>query len=177
VKADTVIIGAGVIPDADLASEAGIDTNNGILVDEYGQTNFEKIYACGDCTNHPNKILNKNLRLESVHNAMEQSKTVAFNILNNPLEYSQVPWFWSDQYDHKLQIVGLSGEHDTVTMRGEMSDNKFMLFYTKNSELLAVDSINNPKEFLISRKLMEKKVKIDVEMISDPATDLNDLIQ
>tara|TARA_B100000579_G_scaffold222804_1_gene182280 strand:+ start:6804 stop:8018 length:1215 start_codon:yes stop_codon:yes gene_type:complete len=177
VKADTVIIGAGVIPDTDLASEAGIDTNNGILVDEYGQTNFEKIYACGDCTNHPNKILNKNLRLESVHNAMEQSKTVAFNILNNPLEYSQVPWFWSDQYDHKLQIVGLSGEHDTVTMRGEMSDNKFMLFYTKNSELLAVDSINNPKEFLISRKLMGKKVKIDVEMISDPATDLNDLIQ
>ena len=177
IKADMVVIGAGIIPNTDLAEDAGIDTDNGILVDEYGQTNCEKIYACGDCTNHPNKILNKNLRLESVHNAMEQSKTVAFNILNSPLEYNQVPWFWSDQYDHKLQIVGLSGEHDTVTIRGEMSDNKFMLFYTKENELMAVDSINNPKEFLISRKLVEKKVKIDLDMISDPTTDLNDVIR
>jgi len=107
---------------------------------------------------------------------MEQSKTVASSILNVPIEYSQVPWFWSDQYDHKLQIVGLSGNHDTVTMRGDMSESKFMLFYSKNQELLAVDSINNPKEFLISRKLVEKKVKIDSEMIADPTTDLNKLI-
>ena len=176
VKADSVLIGAGVIPNIELAEDSGIYCDNGIIVDEFGQTNFKNIYACGDCTNHPNKILNKNLRLESVHNAMEQAKTVASSVLNNPMEYSQVPWFWSDQYDHKLQIVGLSGDHDLVTMRGKTNDAKFMLFYTKDEELIAVDAINNPKEFLISRKLVANKVKIKPNVISDLNTNLNDLI-
>lgn len=176
IKADTVIIGAGIIPNFELAEDAGIDCTNGIEVDEYGRTNLKNIYACGDCTNHPNKLLNKNLRLESVHNAMEQAKTVASSIMSNPSEYSQIPWFWSDQYDHKLQIVGLSGDHDTVTMRGDTSDSKFMLFYTREEELIAVDSINNSKEFLICRKLVTNKVKIKPSMISDPTTNLNDLI-
>ena len=176
VKADSVLIGAGVVPNIELAEEAGIYCDNGIIVDEFGQTNFKNIYACGDCTNHPNKILNKNLRLESVHNAMEQAKTVASSVMNNPMEYNQVPWFWSDQYDHKLQIVGLSGDHDVVTMRGNTNDAKFMLFYTKDEELIAVDAINNPKEFLISRKLVANKVKIKPNVISDLNTNLNDLI-
>ena len=176
VKADTVIIGAGIIPNLELAEDAGIDCSNGITVDEYGRTNYKNIYACGDCTNHPNKLLNKNLRLESVHNAMEQAKTVASSIMSNLSEYSQIPWFWSDQYDHKLQIVGLSGEHDTVIMRGNTADSKFMLFYTREDELIAVDSINNSKEFLICRKLVTNKVKIKPSMISDPTTNLNDLI-
>ena len=176
VKADSVLIGAGVVPNIELAEEAGINCDNGIIVNEFGQTNFKNIYACGDCTNHPNKILNKNLRLESVHNAMEQAKTIAFSVMNNPMEYNQVPWFWSDQYDHKLQIVGLSGDHDLVTMRGNTNDAKFMLFYTKDEELIAVDAINNPKEFLISRKLVANKVKIKPKVISDLNTNLNDLI-
>ena len=176
VKADSVLIGAGIVPNIELAEEAGIYCDNGIIVDEFGQTNFKNIYACGDCTNHPNKILNKNLRLESVHNAMEQAKTVASSVMNNPMEYNQVPWFWSDQYDHKLQIVGLSGDHDLVTMRGNTNDAKFMLFYTKDEELIAVDAINNPKEFLISRKLVANKVKIKPNVISDLNTNLNDLI-
>ena len=176
IKADIVIIGAGIIPNTEIAEEAGIDCNNGISVDEFGLTSQEDIYACGDCTNHPNKLLGKNLRLESVHNAMEQAKTVAGSISGNPSEYNQIPWFWSDQYDHKLQIVGLSGSHDRVTMRGDTEDTKFMLFYTQGDELVAVDSINNPKEFLICRKLVANKVKIKPEMISDTSTNLNDLI-
>ena len=176
VKADSVLIGAGVVPNIELAEEAGINCDNGIIVNEFGQTNFKNIYACGDCTNHPNKILNKSLRLESVHNAMEQAKTVASSVMNNPMEYNQVPWFWSDQYDHKLQIVGLSGDHDMVTMRGNTNDAKFMLFYTKDEELIAIDAINNPKEFLISRKLVANKVKIKPKVISDLNTNLNDLI-
>ena len=176
VKVDSVLIGAGVVPNIELAEEAGINCDNGIIVNEFGQTNFKNIYACGDCTNHPNKILNKNLRLESVHNAMEQAKTVASSVMNNPMEYNQVPWFWSDQYDHKLQIVGLSGDHDVVTMRGNTNDAKFMLFYTKDEELIAVDAINNPKEFLISRKLVANKVKIKPNEISDLNINLNDLI-
>ena len=176
IKADMVIIGAGIIPNVELADQAGVFCDNGILVDEFGQTNYKNVYACGDCTSHPNKLLNKQLRLESVHNAMEQSKTVAFSALAKPLEYNQVPWFWSDQYDHKLQIVGLSGEHDNVFMRGNTKDQKFMLFYTKDNQLIAVDAVNNPKEFLICRKLVANKVKIKSEMISDINTNLNDLI-
>ena len=106
---------------------------------------------------------------------MEQAKTVAGSINGSPSEYNQIP-FWSDQYDHKLQIVGLSGSHDRVTMRGDTEDTKFMLFYTQGDELVAVDSINNPKEFLICRKLVANKVKIKPEMISDTSTNLNDLI-
>ena len=176
IKADMVVIGAGIIPNVELAEDAGVICDNGILVDEFGQTNHKNVYACGDCTSHPNKLLNRQLRLESVHNAMEQSKTVALSALSKPLEYNQVPWFWSDQYDHKLQIVGLSGEHDNVTLRGNTKDQQFMLFYTKENELIAVDAVNNPKEFLICRKLVANKVKIKPEMISDTDTNLNDLI-
>ena len=176
IKADMVVIGAGIIPNVELAEDAGVICDNGILVDEFGQTNHKNVYACGDCTSHPNKLLNRQLRLESVHNAMEQSKTVALSALAEPLEYNQVPWFWSDQYDHKLQIVGLSGEHDNVTLRGNTKNQQFMLFYTKENELIAVDAVNNPKEFLICRKLVANKVKIKPEMISDTDTNLNDLI-
>ena len=177
IKADMVIIGAGILPNTELAESAGVSCDNGIIVDEFGKTSHKNIFACGDCTNHPNKLLNKKIRLESVHNAMEQSKTVASGLLNEPKEYNQIPWFWSDQYDHKLQIVGLSGEHDKVTVRGNISESKFMLFYTKREELIAVDAVNNSKEFLISRKLVANKVKINAEQISNPDTNLNDLIE
>ena len=177
IKADMVIIGAGILPNVEIAEEAGINCENGIIVDEFAKTNSDIVFACGDCTNHPNKLLNRNLRLESVHNAMEQAKTAAYSILGNPVEYNQIPWFWSDQYDHKLQIVGLSGEHDAVTIRGNIKESKFMLFYTKEDKLIAVDSVNNPKEFLICRKLVANKVKMNAEMISDLKMDLNDLIQ
>ena len=177
VAADMVVIGAGIMPNVELAENAGLSCDNGIVVNEFGKTDHEDIYACGDCTNHPNKLLNKKIRLESVHNAMEQSKTVASSIINKSIEYNQIPWFWSDQYDHKLQIVGLSGEHDKVIMRGDMSEAKFMLFYTKDEKLIAVDAVNNSKEFLICKKLVANKVTIKPDEISNPATNLNDLIE
>ena len=149
INGDMVIIGAGVIPNTEIAQNSGVSCENGILVDEFGRTNFKNVFACGDCTSHPNKLLNMQLRLESVHNAMEQSKAAAMSVLDKPAEYSQIPWFWSDQYDHKLQIVGISGSHDTVTMRGSTDASKFMLFYTRGEELVAVDAVNNPKDFLI----------------------------
>ena len=177
VKADMVIIGAGIMPNVELAENAGLSCDNGIVVNEFGKTDHANIYACGDCTNHPNKLLNKKIRLESVHNAMEQSKTVASSIIDKSIEYNQIPWFWSDQYDHKLQIVGLSGEHDKVIMRGDMSEAKFMLFYTKDEKLIAVDAVNNSKEFLICKKLVANKVTIKPDEISNPDTNLNDLIE
>lgn len=175
-EAELVVIGAGVLPNQEIAIEAGLECNNGIMVNEFGETSTAHVYACGDCTNHPNKGLNTRLRLESVHNAMEQSKTVANTIMGNKEPYDQVPWFWSDQYDHKLQLVGISGDHDEVVMRGLESRQKFLLFYLKNSELIAVNAINSSKEFLICRKLVANKVKISSDVIKDQSVNLNDLL-
>ena len=176
IQADILVIGAGVIPNIELAEESELNCDNGISVNAYGQTEDLKIFACGDCTNHPNEKLNRKLRLESVHNAMEQSKTVATSVMGNRTAYNQIPWFWSDQYDHKLQIVGLSGDHDEVLIRGNQEESKFMLFYLKGEELIAVDAVNNPKEFLICRKLVENKVKISSDDILNQSKNLNDLI-
>ena len=107
---------------------------------------------------------------------MEQSKTVANTIMGSKDPYDQVPWFWSDQYDHKLQLVGISGKHDEVIMRGSESEKKFLLFYLKNSELIAVNAINSSKEFLICRKLVANKVKISSDAIRDQSVNLNDLL-
>ena len=175
-EADLAVIGAGVLPNQEIAIAAGLECNNGIMVNEFGETSTANVYACGDCTNHPNKGLNTRLRLESVHNAMEQSKTVANTIMGNKEPYDQVPWFWSDQYDHKLQLVGISGDHDEVVMRGLESEQKFLLFYLKNSELIAVNAINSSKEFLICRKLVANKVKISSDVIKDQSVNLNDLL-
>ena len=175
-EAELVVIGAGVLPNQEIAIEAGLECNNGIMVNEFGETSTAHVYDCGDCTNHPNKGLNTRLRLESVHNAMEQSKTVANTIMGNKEPYDQVPWFWSDQYDHKLQLVGISGDHDEVVMRGLESEQKFLLFYLKNSELIAVNAINSSKEFLICRKLVANKVKISSDVIKDQSVNLNDLL-
>ena len=175
-EADIVVVGAGVLPNQEIAIEAGLECDNGIMVNEFGETSDNHIYACGDCTNHPNKSLNTRLRLESVHNAMEQSKTVANTIMGNRDPYDQIPWFWSDQYNHKLQLVGISGEHDEVIMRGLESEQKFLLFYLKESELIAVNAINSSKEFLICRKLVANKVKISSDVIKDQSVNLNNLL-
>jgi len=174
--ADVVVVGAGVLPNQEIAMDAGLKCENGITVNEYGETSDQDVYACGDCTNHPNKTLNTRLRLESVHNAMEQSKTVASTIMGNRDPYDQIPWFWSDQYDHKLQLVGISGEHDEIVMRGLESEQKFLLFYLKNSVLIAVNAINSSKEFLICRKLVANKVKISSDVLKDQSVNLNDLL-
>ena len=176
-KTDGVVVGVGIIPNQEIAKSAGLNCNNGIVVDEFGRTEDPFIFACGDCTNHPNPSLNKNLRLESVHNALEQAKTVAFSLIGKPEKYDQIPRFWSDQYEEKLQIVGLSGDHDEIVTRGSMAEGNFMLFFLKKGELIAINSVNNPKEFLISKKLVANKLKISSDVLCDQSTDLKNLLK
>ena len=176
-EADGVVVGVGIIPNQEIAKSAGLNCNNGIVVDEFGRTEDPFIFACGDCTNHPNPSLNKTLRLESVHNALEQAKTVAFSLIGKPEKYDQIPWFWSDQYEEKLQIVGLSGDHDEIVTRGSMAEGNFMLFYLKKGELIAINSVNNPKEFLISKKLVANKLKISSDVLCDQSVDLKGLLK
>ena len=173
--ADFVIVGVGILPNMELAAEAGLDTADGIVVDDRCQTSDPNIYAIGDCTYHPNDIYGRRLRLESVHNALEQAKTAASNICGIESHYCQVPWFWSDQYDIKLQIAGLSEGYDDVVLRGDPSGGSFACFYLADGVLIAVDAINAPREFVHSKKLISDRARPAPEALADPETLLKDL--
>lgn len=159
--ADLVIVGAGIVPNCELAAEAGLTVDNGIVVDDRCRTSAADIYAVGDCTSHPNNIYGRRVRLESVHNALEQAKTAASNICGDELHYAQVPWFWSDQYDLKLQIAGLSAGYDRVLVQGAPETKKFSCLYLNDGILIAVDAINSPREFTQAKKLIAERAPID----------------
>ena len=175
IPADLVVIGIGILPNTELATHAGLDVNNGIVVDEHCRTSDPDIFAVGDCTSHPNAIYDRCLRLESVHNAVEQAKTAAANICGQDLTYNQVPWFWSDQYDLKLQIAGLSEGYDDVVIRGNPAERSFSCLYLRENRLIAADAINAPRDFVQSRKLIADRVEIAPEKLADAATALKDM--
>jgi len=173
IPADTVIIGVGIVPNIELAQAAGLACDNGITVDEFGRTQDPDIFAAGDCTNHPNRLLGRRLRLESVQNALEQGKSAALAMCGKLTEYAQIPWFWSDQYDLKLQIVGMSGAHDKVIIRGSMENHKFAAFYLQGNVILAVDAINCPQEFMASKALVANKTPVDLTKLANPEVPMN----
>jgi 3-phenylpropionate/trans-cinnamate dioxygenase ferredoxin reductase subunit len=171
VPADLCIVGIGIIPNTDIAEAAGLECANGIVVDEHCLTSDSDILAAGDCTLHPNSHYGINLRLESVHNAIEQAKTAAATICGSPAPYNQVPWFWSDQYDIKLQIVGLSNGYDEVVIRGNPENGSFAAFYLRGNRLLAIDAINSPREFMLGKKLLAAGASFDPVELADASKD------
>ncbi len=173
--ADLVLVGVGVVPNSELASDAGLSASNGIVVDEHLRTEDQSIYAIGDCSNHPNPFAGAQVRIESVQNAVDQAKWVAAGILGRSEKYRAVPWFWTDQFDIKLQMAGLSiGSADVVT-RGELESRKFSLFYFREGRLAAVDSVNRPGDHLAGRKLIGAGIGITPEQAADPSVDLKAL--
>lgn len=175
IAADFVIVGVGIQPNTELAEAAGLLVDNGIVVDDHCQTSAADIYAIGDCTSHPNAIYGRRLRLESVHNALEQAKTAASNLCGIENNYSQVPWFWSDQFDLKLQIAGLSEGYDAVVIRGEPSSRSFACLYLRENALIAVDAINSPRDFMQSKALIAKHTIVDPDGLADTGVALKDL--
>jgi 3-phenylpropionate/trans-cinnamate dioxygenase ferredoxin reductase subunit len=173
--ADIVVVGIGIVPNVELAATAGLEISNGIVVDDHCQTSEPNIYAIGDCTWHPNALLDTELRLESVHNALEQAKTAAGNICGDDLRYAQVPWFWSDQYDLKLQIAGLSQGYDEVVIRGNMQEHSFACLYLRQGQLIAVDAVNRPKDFVQSKPLIASHAVIDPDLLADSEIELKTL--
>ncbi|MDC2964613.1 FAD-dependent oxidoreductase [Gammaproteobacteria bacterium] len=173
-KSDLVIVGIGVLPNSELAEGSGIECENGILVNENCKTSVKNIYAIGDCTNHPNPILKRRLRLESVPNAMEQARVAANNIVGGNKKYSTIPWFWSDQYDLKLQMLGFSSDGESSVTRGEVSEEKFAVFYLTDQKIVAVDAVNSPKEFMLAKQLYGEKA--DPEQLSDVNFDLKKML-
>lgn len=175
IDADVVIIGIGIIPNVELADAAGLAVDNGITVDAMTQTSAETVYAVGDCTNHPNALLDRRLRLESVQNALSQGKTAANAILGKDEPYAEIPWFWSDQYDIKLQMVGINDPDDEVIVRGDNDSLSFSVCYMRDGALVAVNALNRPKDFIHAKKAIAAKITPDSSRLADPEIPIRDL--
>jgi 3-phenylpropionate/trans-cinnamate dioxygenase ferredoxin reductase subunit len=176
IAADLALVGIGIVPNIEIAAAAGIACDNGILVDDHCRTSEPDIYAAGDCTNHPNALLGRRLRLESVPNAMEQARVAAVNMNGGDATYASIPWFWSDQYELKLQMVGFSADGDTAIVRGNPDANQFATFYLKDGVVVAVDAVNSPREFMASRQMVDRRSKPDPAKLGDPQVPLKELI-
>jgi 3-phenylpropionate/trans-cinnamate dioxygenase ferredoxin reductase subunit len=174
VPADLVLVGIGLVPNTEFANAAGIRCEDGIAVDERCRTSDPEVYAIGDCCSHPSPRYGRRIRLESVDNAFEQARTAAANICGRALVHDKTPWFWSDQYELKLQIVGLCQGYDSVVLRGDPAERAFSCCYLRDGELIALDAVNHAKDFMAARKLIGEHVKPDPVRLADPAVAIKD---
>ena len=175
-EADLLIAGIGAVPETKLAADAGLTCENGIVVDSHCRTSDPAIYAAGDCTNHPSARFGMRVRLESVDNAFEQGKSAALNMLDRATVHDRVPWFWSDQFDNKLLIVGLSQGFDQQILRGDPATRAFTVCYLKGGELIAVEAVNHSKDYMAGRKLIAERARPDTEKLADQRIPLKDTI-
>ena len=172
--ADFVIVGVGITPNAGLAADAGITIDNGIATDAQGRTSAPDVWAAGDCASFPWR--GGRLRLESVGNAIDQAEVVAENILGAGRDYQAAPWFWSDQYDCKLQIAGLNTGYDRIITRpGDGASVSF--WYYRGAELLAIDAMNDARAYMVGKRLIEMGKSPDPVAIADPQTNLKALLK
>ena len=176
IAADLVIVGVGLQPATGIAEAAGLAVDNGIVVDEHTRTSDPDIFAIGDCTNHPNGLLGRRLRLESVPNAMEQARTAAATLCGKERVYNSVPWFWSDQYDLKLKMVGLSHGYDELVLRGAPESRSFSAFYLKDGVMLAADTVNRAQEFMLAKRFVAEKIPVRTAELADDSIPLKSLL-
>lgn len=177
IDCDLAVIGIGLVPNTDLASEAGLDVDNGIVVDETGQTSHPDIYAAGDVTNHPNPLLGRRVRLESWENAQNQAINAAKAMLGSEDAYAEIPWFWSDQYDANIQMMGLPEEWDQTVTRGDREAGEFIEFYLKDGEMQGAAAINNPRDLRFTRRMITSGKKFDADALADPDVKLQKLMK
>lgn len=175
IPAQLVVIGIGVVPNEELAAEAGIRCSSGILVDKFGRSSDPAIYAIGDCSRHPSRYSDAPLRLESVQNAMDQARAAGATLAGRDTPYDAVPWFWSDQYDIKLQMAGLSAGHDAHAVRGSLEEGKFSIYYLRQGILIGVDSINCPGDHMLARKLVSARCRLSEAQAADVGFNLKTL--
>lgn len=177
--ADVVLAGIGVIPNTELAHDAGLAIGDGIAVDEFLRTSDPRIFAIGDCAEHPNPFAGAGLRvrLESVQNAVDQAKCVARNIVGSLAPYRDAPWFWTDQFDVRFQMAGLSGGHDRAVVRGSVENRKFSAFYFKRERCIAADSVNRFGDHIAVRKLLAGGSQFTPQQAADESFDLKRVVQ
>jgi len=174
--AGCVIVGIGVVPDDRLASAAGLACDRGIIVDACSRTSDPLVVAAGDCTARrlPDGRL---LRLESVHNAVEQAKSAAAALMGRERPFTVTPWFWSDQYDVKLQMAGLSHGYDQVVVRGDLDKPAFSAYYFRAARLIAVDSLSRIPDHMLAKRLLDHGLSPTPEQVADPSFDLQGLLK
>jgi 3-phenylpropionate/trans-cinnamate dioxygenase ferredoxin reductase subunit len=165
--ADIVLVGIGAIPNTQLADSMGIECSNGIRTDQYCRTSIPNILAVGDCASSFNALFNQEFRLESVPNALAQSKVASSSIIGNELFNNELPWFWSDQYDLKLQMAGLSSGYDECHIIGDINSAEFIACYGKDGHLIAVDSVNQSKQFMLFKKALGNGFQLEMSLIKD----------
>ena len=173
IDADLVLVGIGNIPNTEIAQAAGLDCDNGISVNETCQTSDAHIYAAGDCSNFVRN--GQHIRLESVQNAADQGDLIARVLAGEKVTYTALPWFWSDQYDCKLQIVGLNHGYNQTVLRPGANPSSQSIWYYRDQQLLAIDAMNEPKSYAFGRKIIEAGKHPTAEQVADPATDLKAL--
>ncbi len=176
IAADLAIVGIGVVPNVELAASAGIAMENGILVNEFMETSVPEVLAIGDVVSFEHWELGRRVRLESVQNAVDQGKTAAATIMGKRHAYREVPWFWSDQGDVKLQMVGLSQQAMGNVVRGKPEAGAFSVFHYNGAKLVAIDSVNKPTDHMVGRRLIGAGVSPPPEVVADEATDLKALM-
>lgn len=174
--ADLVLEAVGVVPNEELAAACGLACDNGVLVDRQARTSDPDIVAAGDCTRHPSSYAEAPVRLESVQNAMDQSRVAGATLAGKDAVYDAVPWFWSDQYDLRLQMTGLAAGHDAHAVRGSMDAGKFSVFYLRAGRIVAADSVNDSATHMLARKLVAARAECDAVRIADLAFDLKALL-
>lgn len=178
IEADLVIVGVGVVPNTELAEAAGISVDNGIVIDGSSLTSDPDIVAAGDCASYFIPRYDRHLRLESVPNAGEHAKVAAATMCGKPKTIAALPWFWSDQYELKLQIAGLNDGYDSVVLRGDPDVGRsFACFYFKQGEMIAADCVNRPKEFMFSRRAINERLPIDRNQLADSDSSLSELLK
>jgi 3-phenylpropionate/trans-cinnamate dioxygenase ferredoxin reductase component len=176
IPADFVLVAVGVAPTDALARDAGLVCDDGVVVDGYCRTSDPHIWAAGDCANHPSLHYGRRVRLESVDHAFEQGTSAALNMLGIVTVHDKVPWFWSDQFDLKMIIVGLSAGYDDCVMRGDPASRSFSVCYLRAGELIAIETVNQTKDQMAARKLVPARVRPNRARLADPAVPLKDCV-
>lgn len=175
VAADLVLVGVGALPNEEIARAAGLPCDGGIEVDVHGRTADPAIWAAGDCTNHPCALAGRRLRLESVQNAIDQAKHVALALTGKAKDYAETPWFWSDQYDLKLQIAGLPEPDDDLVLRGDPAARKFAVFHARAGVVTAVEAVNAAPEYMVAKKMIGERARLDAAKLSDTSVSIKDI--
>jgi len=172
VALDLIVVGIGILPNTELAAAAGLAIDNGIVVNEFAQTADPDVFACGDCANHINGFLGRSVRLESVPSAQEQARTAALTLCGKPAPHAAVPWFWSDQFELKLQMVGLSQGYEQLVFRGDPATESFSAFYLKDGVIVSADAISRPQEFAVAKRLVSDRIRVSPEALADETVPL-----
>ena len=171
------VVGIGVLPNVEIAAEAGLDVDNGIMVDDQCRTSDPNIFSAGDVTNHPNDLLDKRIRLESWENAQNQGIAAAKSMLDAGESYSELPWFWSDQHDANIQMIGLPENWDEVATRGNPGDNEFMTVYLKDHKIIGAIAVNNPRDLRFAKRLMQAGKPVSASDIVDTGIKMQALLK